>query len=84
MQEYLITFRSITYAQRGERLLQSAGLRCFIRRTPKWMSARGCGYCVHLYTKDIAGAVQMIKNGELTIGKVYRQLPGGRVEEVEP
>ena len=34
MKFFYITFRSVTYAQRGERTLQKAGLRCTLLRTP--------------------------------------------------
>ena len=48
MKNYYITFRSITYAQRGAQILRRAGIDCILRRTPKQMTKRGCGYSLQL------------------------------------
>ena len=32
-----ITFRSVTYAQRGERVLSGSGIGSTLQRTPKWV-----------------------------------------------
>lgn len=82
MGEYLITFRSITYAQRGERLLGGRGMRVFLSRTPKHLSQQGCGYCVHLFTDNIMSAVQTLRASEVPMRKVYRKNSGGRLEEL--
>ena len=34
MKFYYLTFRSVTFAQRGEKLLQKSGIRCTLLRTP--------------------------------------------------
>lgn len=82
MGEYLITFRSITYAQRGERILQDENLRCYISRTPRHLSEQGCGYCIHLFTRDIGSAVQALRLQELPLRKVFRKRPEGLLEEI--
>lgn len=82
MGEYLITFRSITYAQRGERVLSGHGMRGFLSRTPKSLSERGCGYCLHLFTEDIGAAVRMLRTADVPMRKVYRKANGGRLEEM--
>lgn len=82
MGEYLITFRSITYAQRGQRLLESHGMRVFLSRTPKSLSKLGCGYCVHLFTDNIMSALQAVRAAEVPMRKVYRKAPDGRLEEL--
>ena len=53
---YFITFRSVTYAQRAERLLSRAGFRCRIQRSQRWMAEKGCGYSLRLRT--VLGHVQ--------------------------
>ena len=58
---YLITFRSVTYAQRGERLLNRWGERCSLKRTPRWVEERGCGYSLRLQTDDIERAVTLLR-----------------------
>ena len=47
-QDWLITFRSVTLAQKGERALKQAEIFCSLQRTPKMLSERGCGYCLRL------------------------------------
>lgn len=43
MKEYFVTFRSITFAQRGQNVLRSAGVPVQLQRTPRWMEEKGCG-----------------------------------------
>ena len=50
MKTFFITFRSLTYAQRGEQTLRSGGIKSRMRRTPRWMEERGCGYGVEITT----------------------------------
>lgn len=59
MEKYYMTFRSVTYAQKGQRALEQEGLTCFLQRAPKWMSSRGCGYAVEV--KDIRTAAEILK-----------------------
>ena len=51
MKIYYITFRSVTFAQRGEQLLQKSGIRAALLRTPKWMESQGCGYSLRIRTE---------------------------------
>ena len=76
---YLITFRSVTPAQRGEALLKKMGLSCTLRRTPRWMEEKGCGYS--LSVKDGAGAAKLLRSHQIPFRKVYLQKNDG-VEEV--
>ncbi|MGM9590548.1 MAG: DUF3343 domain-containing protein [Faecousia sp.] len=84
MKYYYVTFRSVTFAQRGERILEQAGIRCILLRTPKWMEQRGCSYCLRLWTGDILPALGLIRQADLPVGKVYLQGPDGQLEEWEP
>ena len=81
MKFYYITFRSVTFAQRGERVLQKAGLRCTLQRTPRWMEEQGCGYCLRLWTKDAAPAVELLRGQGVPMRKVYAQQGDGQLEE---
>ena len=40
MKEYFVTFRSITFAQRGQAVLRSAGIPVQLQRTPRWMEEK--------------------------------------------
>lgn len=79
---YFITFRSVTYAQRGERILSAAGIRCGIRRARRWMAEKGCGYSLRVQTPSVARAVELLRDQQLPMGKVYRQLAQGQLEEL--
>lgn len=77
---YLITFRSVTPAQRGENLLRRHGMDCTLRRTPRWMEEQGCGYS--LFVKDGAGAAALLRRHQISFRKVYLQRKE-KTEEVE-
>lgn len=80
---YYITFRSVTFAQRGEKLLANRNLRVNLMRTPRWMEEQGCGYALKLWTNDISSAVQMLRESRIQLRRVYAQLEDGRMEEVK-
>lgn len=82
MKHYFITFRSVTFAQRGERLLQGGGIRCNLQRTPKWMEEQGCGYALRLWTKDVTPAVALLRRNQVPLRKVYLQRGEGQMEEL--
>lgn len=82
MKLYYITFRSVTYAQRGEKALQQRGIRCALQRTPRWMEEQGCGYCLRMMTGDIAPAVELLRTAKIPMRKVYVQQEKGDLEEV--
>ena len=66
-----ITFRSVTYAQKAERILKKAGLECTLQRTPKELSIRGCGYCLGLRPGQILQAAQLLTGEKVDYGKLY-------------
>lgn len=76
-----ITFRSVTAAQRGERVLSDAGIRCAVRRTPRWMEEQGCGYCIRLSEDAVPTALALLKKNQLSWRKVYHQGEDGKLEE---
>ncbi len=76
-----ITFRSVTPAQRGQRVLQQAGIVCTLQRTPKYMQDRGCGYCLRLRPGDCLRAVELLKGAAAAYSKVYSG-ENGLVEEL--
>ena len=77
-----ITFRSVTVAQRGERLLKSNGIDCVLQRTPRWMEERGCGYCLRIRPTDVPESLSQLKKAGIPFSKVYTRRPNGAVEEV--
>ena len=76
MKKYLITFRSVTPAQRGQRLLRQNGITTTLQRTPRWMEERGCGYSLGLREEDAEQAVALLHKEMLPYSKVYIQEDG--------
>lgn len=82
MHFYYITFRSVTYAQRGERTLQEGGIRCILQRTPRWMEQQGCGYCLRLWTDGVKPALHLLQKEQIPYRRVYIQGRDGQLEEM--
>lgn len=80
MSIFVITFRSVTHAQRGERVLRAAGFRCGLQRTPKWMEEQGCGYSLRLWAEDMEPAVAVLNRNRIPFRKRYRQGADGILE----
>ena len=81
MGTYIITFRSVTPAQRAERLLRGVGLSCHLGRTPRWMEEQGCGYCLRLRRQELDRARElMVKNG-VRYRRAYRVDDRGELVE---
>ena len=80
MKTYYITFRSVTFAQRGEQILQKNGIRCALLRTPKWMEVQGCGYSLRVWTEDIGQILGLLRSQKVQLRKVYIQAPDGTLE----
>lgn len=82
MKNCMITFRSVTPAQRAEEALRRAGVNCTIQRTPKWMEAKGCGYSLRLDRQDIMAAAMLLRQSGISFRKVYSLTDNGTPEEL--
>lgn len=82
MKFYYITFRSVTHAQRGERVLQNEKIRCTLQRTPRWMEVQGCGYSLRLWTEDVRTGVDALRKAGVPLRKIYVQMEDGILEEM--
>lgn len=81
MKQYLITFRSVTYAQRGERSLGARSISGSLSRTPKWMEQQGCGYGLTLRSANIYRAADALRQDGIDWRKVY-VLENGKYQEI--
>ena len=79
---YYITFRSVTYAQRGEKVLTREGIRCSLQRTPRWMESQGCGYALRVWGQEIETARQLLQRSQVPLRRIYVQRDGGELEEM--
>ena len=82
MRNYLITFRSVTYAQRGEAVLRSAGVFATLQRAPRHLEERGCGYSLSIHKTDISRALEILRTRQIPFRKVYLRHSSGEMEEV--
>ena len=80
--EWMITFRSVTFAQRGERILHSHRIPCQMQRTPKHLTERGCSYCLRLNVIDAPEAVELFRREKLPYEKLYAVRENGSTEEI--
>jgi hypothetical protein len=78
----LITFRTITPAQRGEQVLRRSGFACSLQRTPRWMEAKGCGYSVKVPRDKMEQCVRKLRESNVAFQKIYLRKEDGAVEEV--
>ena len=82
MRNCIITFRSVTPAQRAEEVLRRAGVDCTLQRTPKWMEEKGCGYSVRLQREDIMAAAVLLRQAGIGFRKAYALADSGAPEEL--
>ena len=83
MKTYFVTFRSITFAQRGERVLQKTGISCLLQRTPRWMEEKGCGYFLRLSQADAARGIALLRQQQVPVKRIYLQLEDGQMQGVQ-
>lgn len=84
MKEYFVTFRSITFAQRGQAVLRSAGIPAQLQRTPRWMEEKGCGYSLRLLPGYGAAAMEQLKQSGIPFSRLYLHRDDGGLEELKP
>ena len=82
MRNCIITFRSVTPAQRAEEVLHRAGVECTLQRTPKWMEEKGCGYSVRLQREDLMAAAVLPRQAGIGFRKAYALADSGAPEEL--
>ena len=82
MEEYLITARSVTQAQRMAQLLERRGVRAVVGRVPMGLTGKGCGYVLRLPASRAPEAAVLLRS--LGIGPLRGfQQQGSAYSEVE-
>lgn len=79
--QYLLTFRSLTYAQQGARVLERAGITGTVTRVPKGISTRGCSYGISLTERHFYGALNALRRAGLMPEKAFLRREDGTMEE---
>ena len=80
MKSFLITFRSITVAQRAQKALERQEIHSNLRRTPRWMEERGCGYGLEVKVAEPESVTALLEQQGIPYRKVYRIGADGTVE----
>ena len=83
MEHYLILARSVTLAQRMQRVLDRAGLSCRVYRAPRDLTDLGCAYALRLSTRDLSRALVVLHGEGLDPIQVFLY-QSGLYREVEP
>ena len=71
MDYYLILARSVTYAQRMQRALERAGLRCQIARAPRELTDLGCAYAVRVAARELGTALKLLHRESLDPVQIF-------------
>ncbi len=83
VEHYIILARSVTYAQRMQRTLGRAGIRCQIFRPPRDLTDLGCAYALRIAASDLSRALAALRRDSLEPAQIffYQQ---GQYQEVGP
>ncbi len=81
---YLLTYRSLTYAQRAARVLERAGVTGALSRVPKDAAKRGCAYCVTVAPRHRDRALAVLRGAGLSPERVLLRHDDGTWEAVGP
>ena len=77
---YLLTFRSLTYAQRASRVLERAGVTATVSRVPKAAATRGCAYCVIVAARHRDRSLALLDTAGLMPERVLLRHSDGTLE----
>lgn len=72
MDSYLILCQSLTYAQRTAKMLERYGIGSQIIRTPREITAEGCGHCVKIGGGSLDAARRVLQREGLAPKHIYR------------
>lgn len=80
MRSCIVTFRSITYAQRAQEVLLSAGVSANLGRTPRNLEQKGCGYSLRISREQSRFALETLSQNLIPYGKLYCRNENGVME----
>ena len=82
MRHCILTFRSVTPAQRGEVILKREGINCTLQRPPRSMPETGCGYSLMLRQQDAIRSAELLRRNQIPFQKSYQRRENGCFEEM--
>ena len=84
MRYFIIVLRSLTYAQRGEGLLERAGLYAAVTKAPRHLTPEGCGYGVKIRGKDKDRALKILRDAGFRVRRLIGIDDEGKAMAVSP
>lgn len=82
MEEYLLTARSVTHAQRMAQALAQNGIRAAMGRAPVGLTGSGCGYVLRLPASRAPEAAVLLRSLGIGPLRIF-QRQGSAYNEVE-
>lgn len=82
MESYIIMCRTITFAQRAQRLLDKTGIKSYIVKAPQGLTSEGCSYGIKVSKANGHRATEIMRGAGIKIGKTFRQSSEGEFREV--
>lgn len=82
MYQFYLTFRSMTRAQSAATALLRKGIVAAFLRTPKSLSAQGCGYALQIDGASLQTAAAFLRREGLAFDHAFRLYPGAPPQEV--
>lgn len=80
MEHYLLIARSVTHAQRMEKALEEAGVRCAVLRAPAEINRKGCSYAVRIAGNWLAKAREILSAMKVQPIHIYEKTDQGYKE----
>lgn len=72
MEHDLILARSVTFAQRMQKVLERVGIRCQIFRAPRELTDLGCAYTVQIPSAELMPALSHLRRAGLEPVQIFR------------
>lgn len=72
MEKILIMCRSMTQAQRSQRLLERNGIMSSLVKAPVNLTRSGCGYALILRRHGAEG-IQILRDADMLTGRIYEK-----------
>ncbi len=80
---YIVVFRSLTFAQKAARILENSGIAAFIIKVPERLANRGCSYGVRISELNLVDAMVVLRSNGIQPVKVFVKFRNGTYSEVE-
>lgn len=73
MEKYMVMCRSMTHAQRSQRLLERSGIMSSVVKAPVVLTRSGCGYALIL-RRHAKEAIKILRESDPQIGRVFENV----------